>query len=615
MNASAPAGPELLLFQPPHGEGDAGAHFKPLSWALISRLFRYAYPARRKLLLLAAFTLIRSAQIPALVWIAARVITGPIARGDPRGILVGILEYVGLAAVTETMFHFRQRYALEIGEMAVTGLRSDIFKALMRQPLGFYSRVKLGRILSALTGDMEAVRAGIQDVGFMTAVQAGQMLFSAAVMALCDWRLFLVIAAVVPVLWTVNMHFRMKFSRLTRESQGSFSHVTAALAESVNGIRVTQGFARQKTNAGLFRRLLADHSRFNVELARTAGVLTPLLELNSQFFVAVLVFAGGWRFFHGSLPVESLILFLLMANQFFSPIGVISGLYSQALVAMAGAERIFWLLDLEPEWEDEPGATGFEAAPPQPAVGARVEFRDVTFGYDPSKLVLNGVGFTAEPGRSIALVGPTGSGKSSIINLLAKFYLPTSGEILIDGREVRTLTGEAIHGILGIAQQRNFLFSGSVRENIRMSRPEASDAEVRDAVERLGFLDLIEGLADGFDTEVGEDGAGLSVGERQLVCFARAFLPNPRLVILDEATSSIDPLNERRIQTALAELLKGRTSFVAAHRLSTIRNADLVLVLDGGRIIERGSHAELIAKRGRYAALYRQFLETQARPG
>jgi ATP-binding cassette subfamily B protein len=621
MNVDDARSRNLMLVHRVRDEDDDEEQFKPLEWGLIRRLFGYARPVRRKLLVLIALTLVRSAQLPALVWVTSIVIKGPIAHGQLAGIALGVLGYGILAVTTDGIFHFRQRYALEIGETVVNGLRSEMFERILGQPMSFFHRMKLGRIISRMTSDIEAVRVGIQDVAFVSTIQAGQMLFSAVVMACCDWPLFLVVAGMAPVLWLANNHFRMKFSRLTRASQESFSRVTATLAESVNGIRVTQGFVRQEMNAGLFRSLLADHSKYNIAIARTSAILAPLLELNSQFFVAIMLLFGGWRVFHGGMGVGDLITFFLLANQFFAPITVIGNQYNQALIAMAGAERIFRLIDTPPEWVDAPGAeelpdprAGAGGARGAAAVrGARVEFRRVAFAYEPGRPVLHELSFTAEPGQTVALVGHTGSGKSSIINLVAKFYLPTGGELLIDGREIRSLTGRSLHRQMGMVQQQNFLFSGTVLDNLRLSRPEATLAEARAAAAELGCLDLFEQLPQGFDTEVGERGAGLSVGQRQVICFTRALLADPRIMILDEATSSIDALTEARLQAALGTLLHGRTSFVVAHRLSTIRTADLVLVLDQGRVIERGTHAALREQGGHYAALYRQFVQVDDR--
>ena len=580
--------------------------FKPLEWGLIRRLFTYTAPIKGKVIALGLMTLVRSAQLPALGWVMSLIIKGPITQRELAGIAYGVAGYGILALTTDLLFHFRQRYALEIGETVVNGLRAEIYARTLRQPMSFFNRIKIGRIIGRVTSDVESVRVGIQDVLFVSVIQLGSMVFTAAVMWWSDWVLFLVVLALAPILWLLNRHFRVKLSRYSRASSESFSRVTATLAESVNGIRVTQGFVRQETNAGLFRNLLADHARYNIALARTSAILTPLLELNSQFFVALLLLVGGWRVFHGDMTTGSLITFFLLANQFFAPLAIIGNQYNQALVAMAGAERVFRLIDVVPDWTDQPDATELPGATRQ---GMRVEFRAVTFGYDPARPVLHDVTFTAEQGQTIALVGHTGSGKSSIINLVAKFYLPNRGEVLMDGREIRTLTGQSLHRQTGMVQQQNILFSGTVLENIRLSRPEATDEEVRAAARALDCLDIFETLPAGLLTEVGEKGAGLSVGQRQLICFTRALLADPRLIILDEATSAIDALTEARLQQALRTLLAGRTSFVVAHRLSTIRHADLVLVLDQGRIIERGTHGALLARRGHYAALYRQFVQ------
>jgi ABC-type multidrug transport system fused ATPase/permease subunit len=613
--------PMVLVHRPADDEDEE--QFQPLAWGLIRRLFTYSTPVRAKVRRLTVLTVIRSMQLPGLTAVVAFVIRGPIAGHNQAGLLLGVLGYVALALSTDGLFHFRQRYALEIGETVVNGLRADIFAKMQRQPMSFFHRMKLGRIISRVTSDVEALRAAMQDVLFISVVQFGQMLFTAAVMLWCDWVMFLVVLAMAPVLALVNNHFRMRLSVLSRASQESFSRVTATLAESVNGIRVTQGFVRQDTNAGLFRRLLADHSEYNVALGRASAILSPLLELNSQFFVAVLLMVGGWRVFHGAMAVGDLIVFFLLANVFFAPFAIIGNQYNQALIAMAGAERVFRLIDTEPDWEDDPAATDLPdpRAPEKAesekrkaeksAAGARVEFRAVSFGYDPAQPVLHDLDFSVSPGQSVALVGHTGSGKSSIINLVTKFYLPNRGEVLVDGREIRTLTSSSLHRQMGIVPQQNFLFGGTILDNIRLSRPEATEAEVRAAAGQLDCLDLLDALPQGLGTEVGERGAGLSLGQRQLVCFARALLANPRIVILDEATSSVDALTEDRLQRALALLLSGRTSFIVAHRLSTIRQADQVLVLDRGRIIERGTHPDLLAAGGHYAALYRQFVRME----
>lgn len=582
---------------------DREVQIRPIDYAIFRRLFTYTKPYARKRNSLLVLVVLRAIQVPLLTWCVGAVINGPIASRDLHGILLAVAGFLLFSLATQIMFSFRQRLALELGESVVHDLRRDMFEHLLAMPMGFFGQTKLGRIISRFTSDVEAVRTGIQNVVFVSMVQGGSMIVAATLMLWYDWKMFLVVAAISPVVWIINRYFRLRLLQAYREVQESFSRVTANVAETVKGMRVIQGYARQDVNAAIFRKLVVDHSGYNLKVAQTEAVFLPLLELNSQFFLCALVLLGGYRVLHpgATMTLGSFIQFLFLSNFIFSPIQNLAQQFNQALTAMAGAERVFTFLDRKPEWEEPP------SGPLPGEVKGQVEFQDISFSYKKDRPALSGISFKAEPGQTVALVGPTGGGKTTITNLIAKFYLPTTGKVLIDGCDILDCNGTALRKRMGIVLQQNFLFTGTVLENILIGRSGATQAEAMEAARKLDCLDMFEALPDGLATKVGERGVGLSLGQCQLVCFSRAMLADPRIFILDEATSSVDAITEERLQIALSKLLAGRTSFVVAHRLSTIRNANLVIVLEKGSIVETGTHRQLLKKGGLYADLYRQF--------
>jgi ATP-binding cassette subfamily B protein len=573
----------------------------------LRRVFSYAAPHKRTLRRLTFHVLLRAALLPLGTWAMGEVINGPIQHRDAAGILLGATGFAALAAFTNWMFHYRYRYALELGEAVIHDLRAAVFAHVLRMPMRYFDTTKVGRIIGRVTSDIDTIRTGVQDVVFITAVQVGQMLVASVLMLSHDWVLFLVVLALAPVVWGINRIFARRLADAQRNATESFSRITATLTESVSGIRVTQGFVREELNAEAFRFLAEDQGRFNMISASTSARFLPLLETSTHLFTALLLLIGGWRVLApgAHATVGDIVQFFFLAVLLFEPIRNLGNQYTAALAAMVGAERVFQLLDTPPGWQDDPDAAPL---PPSGSGGVRVEFERVGFSYEHGRPVLHEISFAAAPGMTVALVGATGSGKTSITNLLAKMYRPDSGTILLDGMELSRIQSVSLHDQMGMVQQQSFLFAGSILDNIRFARPDSSEEEVRGITRQLGFLEDIDALPEGFQTEVGEGGANLSAGQRQLVSFARALLARPRLLILDEATSAMDALTEARIQFALAALLQGRTSFVVAHRLSTIRRADLILVLQDGRIVERGTHAELLQQRGVYRGLYEKFV-------
>jgi ABC-type multidrug transport system fused ATPase/permease subunit len=453
-------------------------------------------------------------------------------------------------------------------------------------------------VISRLTNDVDALDQLVTD-GVTTLVQNTLVLAgSAIILFLLDWRLALATMAVLPLMAAGTALFRIHSSRAYRAVRERLGLVTATLAEDIAGMRVVQSFAREAANERHFRRVNDEYRAANYRTVVTNGLYFPFVDFLSTAATAIVLGYGGYLAFEGEVTIGTLLAFMLYLSNFFDPIQQLSQLYNTFLSAVAALDKIMDVLDEEPEVVDKPGAREL------PRIEGHVRFEHVRFGYGSGAEVLHGIDLDVPAGTTVALVGHTGAGKSTIAKLLARFYDPRPGRVTIDGVDVRDVRQQSLRRQLGVVPQEGFLFAGTMRENIAFGRPDARPEEVVAAATAVGANEFALRLPDGYDTELGERGVRLSLGQRQLVAFARALLADPRILILDEATSSVDIGTERRIEHALRRLLAGRTAFIIAHRLSTIRDADRIVVLEHGRVVEQGSHAELMARRGLYTELY-----------
>lgn len=489
------------------------------------------------------------------------------------------------------------------GKQFLNDLRKAIFSHLQRLSMNYYDRTKHGRIIARADRDVDTLEYPFVWGPLIVLSSILSLIMSSFIMAWYDLKLFGAILALIPVVAVAAEVFRRKGMAAYRKVRESLAVVTAALAENISGVRVVQAFCREDHNRDRFREIVLNHKR-NVEQANVVwNTFYPLIMAMHVLSAVIAVVYGGYLIGAGEMTVGKMSAFVMYTGMFFGPILELSDLYNGMLSGASAAERIFLLLDTEPAIKNARDARALTE------VEGRVGFHNVHFRYKTEgPWVLEDVSFSIRPGETVALVGETGAGKTSIAGLVARFYEAQSGSVSIDGHPVDRITLESLHARMGIVLQENFLFSGTVMENLRFGRPEASDQEIMDVAGRLGTHEIFMKLSDGYRTKVKEQGKGLSLGEKQLICFTRAFAADPRLLILDEATSAVDTRTEAVLQAALERLLDNRTSLVIAHRLSTIRNADRILVLDKGRIVESGSHEELVEKRGRYFSMYEEYV-------
>jgi ATP-binding cassette subfamily B protein len=495
------------------------------------------------------------------------------------------------------------------GQHVLKSLRVEVFKHLHKLSLNYYAENEVGNVMSRITNDMETINQAISFALVNVAGGALLLVWVAYNMLAKNWAYALISMVVVPVMIIVTNVISERARKAFRVTRKEIGKVNADLQESISGVREVQAFGREEANIESFRQSNAANRDANIAAVAITASLSPTLEALGYLAIAITTVVGGVLMLRGSdflgttISLGLIVTFLGYVQRFNQPIQQISSLWANIQSAVAGAERIFGLLDTLPDVIDAPDATVM------PAIQGKVEFENVNAAYVKNDPVLCGVSFTAEAGQTVAIVGPTGAGKTTIINLIPRFYDLTGGQIRIDGVDISKVTRASLRRQIGIVLQDTYLFSDSVLNNIRFGKPEASDEEVFAAARLARADEFIRRLPQGYATVLGEHGAGLSQGQRQMLSIARAALTDPRILILDEATSSVDTRTERQIQQAFELLLKGRTSFVIAHRLSTIRNADQVLVVEDGQIVERGHHEELLAQKGAYYNLYmRQFV-------